>query len=45
MAFESNSQVTFFEGSYTEYEEDLHHRVGMGDAQPKRIRYKKLEEV
>jgi sulfate-transporting ATPase len=45
MAFEGDSQVTFFEGSYTEYEEDLHHRGGAGDTQPKRIRYKKLEEV
>lgn len=45
MAFEGDSQVTFFEGSYTEYEEDLHRRTGSADNQPKRIRYKKLEEV
>ena len=45
MAFEGDSKVTFFEGSYTEYEEDLHHRGGAGETQPKRIRYKKLEEV
>lgn len=45
MAFEGDSQVTFFEGSYTEYEEDLHRRTGSDSNQPKRIRYKKLEEV
>lgn len=45
MAFEGDSQVTFFEGSYTEYEEDLTHRAGTGSHTPKRIRYKKLEEV
>ncbi len=40
LAFEGNSQVYFFEGSYSEYEENRKKR--MGDDGPKRIRYKKL---
>ena len=40
LAFEGNSQVTFFEGGYTEYEENRRKRLG--DDGPKRIRYKKL---
>jgi energy-dependent translational throttle protein EttA len=40
LAFEGNSQVYFFEGGYTEYEENKRKRLG--DEGPKRIRYKKL---
>lgn len=40
LAFEGNSQVYFFEGGYTEYEENRRKRLG--DEGPKRIRYKKL---
>lgn len=40
LAFEGDSQVTFFEGSYSEYEE--HRKKELGDVTPKRIRYKKL---
>jgi ATPase subunit of ABC transporter with duplicated ATPase domains len=40
LAFEGNSHVQFFEGGYTEYEENKKKR--MGDAQPHRIRFKKL---
>lgn len=40
LAFEGDSQVYFFEGSYSEYEENRKKR--MGDEGPKRIRYKKL---
>ena len=40
LAFEGDSQVYFFEGNYSEYEENRKKRVG--DAAPKRIRYKKL---
>jgi energy-dependent translational throttle protein EttA len=40
IAFEGNSEVVFFEGSYTEYEENRKKRLG--DTGPKRIRYKKL---
>lgn len=41
LAFEGDSQVNFFEGSYSEYEENHKKRMG-GDMIPKRIRYKKL---
>jgi len=41
LAFEGNSQVYYFEGSYTEYEENKKKRLG--DVGPKRIRYKKLK--
>lgn len=40
LAFEGDSQVYFFEGSYSEYEENKKKRLG--DNTPKRIRYKKL---
>lgn len=40
LAFEGNSQVYFFEGSYSEYEENKKKRLG--DNTPKRIKYKKL---
>lgn len=41
LAFEGNSQVYFFEGDYSEYEENRKKRLG--DEAPKRIRYKKLK--
>ena len=41
LAFEGDSKVTFYEGSYSEYEEFRKKRDGE-DATPKRIRYKKL---
>ncbi|MDP4276745.1 MAG: energy-dependent translational throttle protein EttA [Bacteroidota bacterium] len=40
LAFEGNSNVFFFEGSYSEYEENKHLRLG--DEAPKRVRYRKL---
>ena len=42
LAFEGNSEVFFFEGSYTEYEENK--KARMGGEEPKRIRYRKLEQ-
>ena len=42
LAFEGNSQVYFFEGSYSEYEENRKKRLG--NVEPKRFRYKKLME-
>lgn len=42
MAFEGNSQVFVFEGSYSEYEANKRMRLGEDAATPKRIRYKKL---
>ncbi len=40
LAFEGDSQATWFEGNYQAYEEDKKKRLG--DVQPKRIHYKKL---
>lgn len=42
LAFEGDGQVYFFEGSYTEYEENKKKRLG--DITPKRFKYKKLME-
>ncbi len=42
MAFEGNSQVSFFDGNYQEYEADKRKRLGDEGAKPKRIRYKPL---
>lgn len=41
LAFEGDSQVYFFEGSFSEYEENKRKRLGT-DLTPKRIKYKKL---
>ncbi|WP_298485695.1 energy-dependent translational throttle protein EttA [uncultured Maribacter sp.] len=41
LAFEGDSQVYFFEGSFSDYEENKKARLG-GDLMPKRIKYKKL---
>ncbi len=41
LAFEGDSQVVFFEGGYTEYEENKKKRLG--DIEPKRIKYRKLK--
>ena len=40
LAFEGNSEVFFFEGSYSAYEENK--RMRLGDEAPKRVRYRKL---
>ncbi len=42
LAFEGDSKIYFFEGSYSEYEENKKRR--MGDLTPKRFKYKKLME-
>ena len=42
LAFEGDAQVCFFEGSYSEYEENKRKRLG--DSTPKRFKYKKLLE-
>ena len=42
LAFEGNSEVFFFEGSYSEYEENKRKRLG--NEEPKRVRYRKLME-
>ncbi len=41
LAFEGDSQVYFFEGGFSDYEENKKKRLG-GDIMPKRIKYKKL---
>lgn len=40
LAFEGNSEVFFFEGGYSDYEENK--KARMGNVEPKRIRYRKL---
>ena len=42
LAFEGDSQVLWFDGNYTEYEEDRRKRLGSAADQPHRIVYKKL---
>jgi len=43
MAYEGDSQVTLFEGNYTEYEEDRKKRLG-GEIIPTRVRYRRLAD-
>ena len=40
LSFEGNSEVFYFEGSYSEYEENK--KMRMGNAEPKRVRYRKI---
>jgi len=43
LAFEGDSKMFFFPGSWSEYEEDRRKRLGIGaDATPHRIAYRKL---
>jgi len=42
LAFESDSQVAWFEGNYQDYEADRHRRLGTDADQPHRIKYRKL---
>ncbi|MBO8473283.1 MAG: energy-dependent translational throttle protein EttA [Bacteroidetes bacterium] len=41
LAFEGDSQVYFFEGTYSEYEENK--KMRLGNVEPKRFKYKKLK--
>ncbi|QDA59911.1 energy-dependent translational throttle protein EttA [Hymenobacter jejuensis] len=41
LAFEGDSEVTWFEGNFSDYEEAKKKRLG--DVEPKRVRYKKLQ--
>ena len=43
LAFEGDSQVTWFSGNYTEYEEDRRKRLGAEADRPHRIKYRKLD--
>jgi len=42
LAFEGDSQVTWFEGNYSEYEKDLKRRIGDDALNPHRMKYKKI---
>ncbi len=42
LAFEGDSRVYWFDGNYSEYEEDKRKRLGVDAAQPHRIRYRQL---
>ena len=42
LAFEGDSEVVWFTGNFSEYEEDRKKRLGNDAAQPQRIKYKKL---
>ena len=42
LAFESDSEVTWFNGNFSEYEEDRKKRLGNDAIQPQRIKYKRL---
>ena len=42
LAFEGNSQVNWFSGNFSEYEEDRKRRFGSNEIQPSRIKYKKI---
>jgi ATPase subunit of ABC transporter with duplicated ATPase domains len=42
LAFEGDSRAFWFEGNYSEYEEDRHRRLGTAADQPHRIKYRQL---
>ncbi|HRG89330.1 MAG TPA: ABC transporter ATP-binding protein, partial [Chitinophagales bacterium] len=42
LAFEGEGQVYWFEGSFSDYEENKKQRLGITDDQPKKFKYKKL---
>jgi energy-dependent translational throttle protein EttA len=42
IAFEGDSQVTWFEGNYQDYEDDKRRRLGDEAVEPHRIKYKPL---
>jgi len=42
LAFEGESRVTWFEGNYSDYEEDRRKRLGIEADQPRRIKYRQL---
>jgi ATPase subunit of ABC transporter with duplicated ATPase domains len=42
LAFEGDSQVTWFDGNFSDYEEDKRKRLGLEADQPHRIKYKPL---
>jgi len=45
LAFEGDSNVVYFDGNYSEYEEDRKRRLGAAAEQPHRIKYRQLTRV
>jgi len=43
LAFEGDSQATWFEGNYSEYEQDLKRRIGDDALNPHRVKYRKIQ--
>ncbi len=43
LAFEGDSQVTWFEGNYADYETDRHRRLGAEADQPHRLKFRRLD--
>lgn len=44
MAFEGDSQITYFEGNYSDYEEDRKRRLGDDANKPSRIKYRRIKD-
>ncbi|WP_006787891.1 energy-dependent translational throttle protein EttA [Thiorhodospira sibirica] len=44
LAFEEDGNLVFFDGNYTEYEEERHKRLGSAADQPHRMKYRRLEQ-
>lgn len=44
MAFEGDSQITYFEGNYSDYEEDRKRRLGDDANKPTRVKYRRLQD-
>jgi ATPase subunit of ABC transporter with duplicated ATPase domains len=42
LAFEDDGDVVFFDGNYSEYEEDRRRRLGPEAERPRRMKYKRL---
>ncbi len=45
LAFEEDGKITWFEGNYTEYEEERVKRLGTDALQPHRVKYKRIQTV
>lgn len=45
LAFEEDGRITWFEGNYTEYEEERVKRLGTDALQPHRVKFKRIQTV
>jgi len=45
LAFEGDSQVTWFEGNFSDYERDRLKRLGQSEIRPTRVKYKRLKQA